>query len=181
MPEDATERPNGKARPAPEAAEARGAATPPAPSDAGPTVRQRPALKVKPLGSRGETPPAGVGLKAGSLFSAAGGRPNDVSEEAGPGPAKRIVLRPPEARSARILATYGPAPADQRAEREQVAAFGAAPGERCVSAGFILGVALIAVSMLGGIFIARLSRKVGELQQRVARLEASGPRAAVLP
>jgi hypothetical protein len=72
-------------------------------------------------------------------------------------------------------ATYRTAPHDEPASRwRQLAARITRDGTREISTGFVLGVALILVILIGGVWVARLSNRVSMLEQRLVRLE-QGP------
>ncbi len=136
----------------------------------GDEIEETPRLKPKPVGSRTEEEKAGPATRGGTLF----GTPNQDG------------TRPPEKLPKKIkfprrirdevrspYATYRPAPPDEAAEKQEVAAISGRPVEREVSAGFLLGIALIIVALIGGIMIVRLGKKVGVLEQRISRLESA--------
>jgi len=140
---------------------------------------QTPILKVKPLGSRAGGDGTGAAVRRGTLFQ------NDAEgqDETAAGLAeeadkrallKTIVSSPAPQPSVRSpYATYRPAPPDEAAEKEELAAVTGRKAEREVSAGFLLGVALIIVALLGGIAIVRLHKKVDSLERRLASIEGA--------
>lgn len=73
-------------------------------------------------------------------------------------------------------ATHRPPPNDETAEKAELAAAtgGVRPeakSDRRVSAGFVLGIALIAIALIGGIWLARLSNRMASLEERISALE----------
>ena len=52
--------------------------------------------------------------------------------------------------------------------------------ERTVSTGFLLGIALIVVVLVGGMWIGRLGKKVAALENRVNRIEGQQVHTAAL-
>lgn len=69
-------------------------------------------------------------------------------------------------------ATYRAAPADEPASKwSWLTGLFTRDGGREISTGFVLGVALVVVILIGGIWLARLGNKVGRLEQRLTQLE----------
>jgi len=145
-------------------------------------VNDRPSLKVKPRGSR-DGDPAPAEQRAEEPTQAAE-EPSGAEEpkpaeasgspaEKGPAkPRKKVSLPPREEVEARqAYATYRPAPAGKAGERKQLATVNRGAGEREISAGFVLGVALILVATIAGVLIMRLRARVGRLETRVQELE----------
>ncbi len=142
---------------------------------------ERPSLKAKPPGSRQEPARNAPQTRAGTLFNAS-------ADAAGEGDAAkkekpRSRKRSRKAKSPAVVpplgehypyATHRSAPPDEKAERRILAAVSGA-AERRVSTGFVLGIALVVVVLVGGIWLVRLGRKVRTLEARVARLEAPVP------
>ncbi len=123
---------------------------------------ERPALKVKQ-----------PSVKAGTLF-----QPEDDSADEGQArggesapeeEGKKIVMPPLEGRYP--YATHAPPPPDPEAERQNDKARAGASSEREISTGFVLGIALIVLSLVAGIFILGLRKKVRRLESRVEHLE----------
>ncbi|KPK65162.1 MAG: hypothetical protein AMK73_03765 [Planctomycetes bacterium SM23_32] len=164
-------------------------ADPEAPGDAGgPALRRpeediahRPHLKVKPIGSRGPVGEHKPTVRRGTLFHdrendaeraarepKAGGRKPDWTAP------KKIVLPSSDAPEVRFpFATHRPAPTDESAEEAELAAVTAPKAHREISTGFLLGLALLAIVLIGGVWLARLSGKVSALERRVSRAEAA--------
>lgn len=145
---------------------------------------RRPELKARPIGSRRKAGPAKPGVRGGTLFqgqSATEGGASTTAESAPErtAPVKRVVLPAQEGGEARYpFATYRPAPPDEKAEVEELAAVTGAKPAREVSTGFVLGIALIVVALLSGIFIVRLGKRVNSLEKRVSRLDSAEMRTA---
>ncbi len=152
---------------------------------------------MKPIGSRTAADAPKPSVRAGSLFDSspeaatgAGAAPAGDTAIAGaktlivePGsvvsqprehPPKKVSLQAPESReTGYAFATHRPAPASRKAERAELASVtGGKPG-REVSAGFVLGVAIIVITLVGGIMVARLGGKVKSLEARLGQLEAA--------
>ena len=137
-------------------------------------LKELPRLKPKPVGSRPEAEVSTPPVRAGTLFAVEHGKGVADSADAAREPSKKVVLRKIEEGAGRsVYATHRLAPPDERAEKEEVGAIGGRRSERTVSTGFLLGVALIVVVLLGGVFIVRLSKKVGALEKRVSHLETA--------
>jgi hypothetical protein len=146
----------------------------------------RPQLRVRPVGaeagrsSAGKARPAGPepqpALKSGTLFVA---RPDG---KRGAAQAPKAVV-PPIGEHPHATYRSGPAGASDGGQQPgEVAAGTGSPGgttERRVSTGFAIGLLVIAFALLGGIWIARLSGRVRQLESRVARME--GLRASPTP
>jgi len=100
---------------------------------------------------------------------------HDVSKEPEPAPdkkRKKVVLPSAHTAATRIpLASQRTAPASGQAQGAELATIRATPLERQYSTGFILGIAIVAVSLIAGIFIARLHKKTNRLESRLDRLE----------
>ncbi len=133
-------------------------------------IPDRPRLRVRSR-DQGEDEEATerASVRAGSLFKADGERSSAADREAEPPDRPKVVVPPLEGRYP--YATYGPAPEDEDEERRRLEAAGGSSPERRVSTGFVLGVALIVVVLVGGIWLARLGKKVSRLESRIARLE----------
>jgi hypothetical protein len=141
----------------------------------GEEIPDRPRLRPRRPGSGRDEAPSGPAKRAGTLYgeSGAGGDAEESSsagensdEDATP---RKVVMPPLEGRYP--YATYRSAPADEKAEKEELKAVSDSGAERRISTGFVLGIALVVVVLLGGIWLARLGNKVQSLQNRVARLE----------
>jgi len=148
-------------------------------------ITHRPRLRVRPIGSRVATEPPKPAVRAGTLSG-----PQVMPEEA-----KAPEVRQPEAQAAALppkkepvpqeggtarypYATYRTAPPDEKAEKAELAMVTGTKLQREVPTGLVLGVALIVIALLAGVFIVRLSKQVASLQRRVSRLEALRTRAA---
>ncbi|MHC5035096.1 MAG: hypothetical protein ACYTFZ_08675 [Planctomycetota bacterium] len=158
----------------------------------GQDIAHRPHLKVKPIGSRrggdddaADTPT----VKAGTLFagretseeSGTEGQGANAAADGSTGP-RRVVLPMPGMTELRFpYATYRSAPADEDAEKVELAALTGTRREKEVSAGFLLGVALIILMLAGGVLIGRLQKRVGSLESRLRILEDADMRTAALP
>jgi len=137
---------------------------------------QRPVLKAKPVGSRTDADAAKAAVRAGTLYAPdetpaapSGEQPDDERAMM-----KTIVMPPLEERDPRFLyATHRPPPPEEESAKPKAPRPSKPAEERQVSAGFLLGTALIVVVLVGGIWIARLSRKVTSLEQRISSLEGS--------
>jgi hypothetical protein len=162
----------------------------PALDEGGPALRRpeediahRPHLKVKPIGSRS---PAGAHrptVHKGTLVDADGAGADEGDQPARDWtPPNKVVLPTPGGEEVRFpFATHRPAPADEAAEEQELAAVTGTSTEREVSTGFLLGMALLVVVLIGGIWLVRLGRKVGSLERRLSRLEAAEVTTAQLP
>ncbi len=144
-------------------------------------IAHRPQMKVKPIGSRPGVEPATPRVRRGTLF-----RTREGDEDPAPAertkPPKKVILPPPHGAETRYpFATHRPAPPDEKAEVEELAAVTGVRPAREVSTGFVLGVALIVVVLLGGIIMVRLGKKVGSLEQRISRLETTELQTAAAP
>jgi len=85
---------------------------------------------------------------------------------------KTICLPPRKQRDAMLaFATHRDAPGNTSAERRQLAGVNGKTSERELSAGFVLGVVLIVLALVGGVLVAGLRSRVTSLEQRVASLE----------
>lgn len=139
-------------------------------------IEEMPRLKPKPVGSRTEHEKVRPPTRGGTLF----GQPH---QDEAPQPEKlpKKIMFPrrirEDARSP--YATHRPAPPDEEAEKQEVASITGRRPDREVSAGFLIGIALIVVVLVGGIMIARLGKKVGALEQRISRLESVQGGAAI--
>ncbi|MHC4593007.1 MAG: hypothetical protein ACYS8L_09985 [Planctomycetota bacterium] len=158
----------------------------------GQDIAHRPHLKVKPIGSRGGGDDDSADMptvKAGTLFagqeaSGESGAAQEGADSAADGGAatRRVILPMPGVAELRFpYATYRSAPADEDAEKVELAALTGTRREREVSAGFLLGVALIIVMLAGGVLIGRLQKRVGSLESRLRILEDADMRTAALP
>ncbi len=89
-------------------------------------------------------------------------------------PPKKVSLPAPESREVGYaFATHRPPPASRKAERAELASVtGGKPG-REVSAGFILGVGIIVITLVGGLMVARMGKRVRSLETRLGQLEAA--------
>jgi cobalamin biosynthesis Mg chelatase CobN len=155
---------------------------------------RRPRLRVKPVGSRDGSAPQQAQKRNGTLFEGdadAGPRAEEeASQGESPRPAqqtasddsdgeqaaepRKVVVPPLEGRYP--YATYRSAPSEDEAEEaEERKAPGRTGSEREISAGFLLGVALVVVVLVGGIWLARLQNKVGNLEARISQLEGPQP------
>lgn len=131
-------------------------------------------LKVRPQGSESGDG-AKSSVRAGTLFRGRGAAaPSAEGGEDGDQPAtpvRKVALPGNDPVEGRYpYATHGPAPADEKQERRELDAMAGRSGERQVSAGFLLGVALIAVTLLGAIWVGRLGRRVRTLERQVAAM-----------
>jgi len=133
-------------------------------------IEDMPRLKPKPVGSRTEEEKNRPSTRGGTLFGLEG---KDEAPSARKLPKKIMFPKRIGAEARSPYATYRPAPPDEEAERQEVAAISGRRPDREVSAGFLLGIALIVLTLVGGIMIARLGNKVGALEQRIARLESA--------
>lgn len=148
-------------------------------------IVNRPTLKVRTRDgdeSGDEAEPARPTVRLGTLVS---GPPDADAPKRGPianiAGAQTVVVPPAAEGEQRFAyATHRPPPPDEKAERRQLAALTGRKQDREVSTGFVLGIALIVVVLLGGILIARLSNRVQVLEQKIVRLEG-GVRTAELP
>ena len=137
-------------------------------------VKPRPRLKPKPVGSRPEAEASTPPVRAGTLFGVEHGEEVADSADEAREPSKKVVLRKIEEGAGRsVYATHRSPPPDERAEKQEVGAIAGRRSERTVSIGFLLGVALIVVVLLGGVSIVGLSKKVGALEKRVSHLETA--------
>ncbi|MCD6416695.1 MAG: LapA family protein [Planctomycetes bacterium] len=93
-------------------------------------------------------------------------------ESTGQGGAKIVM---PELDERYPYATYRSAPPGEEAEMEELAAIAGVKRGREVSAGFLLGVALIIVALVGGLWMGRLQKKITSLENRLSQLEEPGP------
>jgi len=141
-------------------------------------IPNRPRLKPKPVGSRQDVAAAGPVLKGGTLVD--GPEPSAPGGEAPqPGPPKKVALPRVQDPAALAYGTYRSAPHKATASQNAPATAPRPDEERRVSTGFVLGIALIVVVLLGGIWLARLSTRTRSLESRIAKLEAAAP--AALP
>ena len=155
-------------------------------------IRNRPRLKVKPIGSRTAADKPTLTVRAKTAPDTADEEPPNPSagtdEEAGvPAPsavlpvapvvgppAKKVSLPDPDERqSGYAFATHRPAPPDRKSERAELAAVTGGKAGRQVSTGFVLGVALIVATLIGGVMVARLGKRVRTLEARIAAIEAA--------
>lgn len=155
---------------------------------------RRPRLRVKPVGSRDGSAPQQAQKRNGTLFEGDADAEPPAEEEApqgeSPRPAqptasdegdgeqaaqpRKVVVPPLEGRYP--YATYRSAPPEGEAEEVDEGKPSARAGsEREISAGFLLGVALVVIVLVGGIWLARLQNKVGNLEARISRLEDPSP------
>ncbi len=106
------------------------------------------------------------------------------AEEAATADAPRKVSRLPRIdpnRDPSLYATHRPAPPDETAERAQLAAAtGRVAKGREISAGFLIGVALIVLALVGAVTIVRLEKHVRRLESRISALEQVQPQTAAL-
>ncbi len=80
-----------------------------------------------------------------------------------------------------VFATHAPPPADEAGEKANLATVtGRKAKERELSAGFLIGVALIVLTLVGGVVIVRLEKHVQRLESRISVLEHSQPQTAAL-
>ncbi len=129
-------------------------------------------LKVRPrrTESDDEVKPA---VRAGTLYQKQdGARPEaeDAAEKPS-APVRKVALPgngPVDGRYP--YATHGPAPADEKEEKRELDVIAGRSSERQVSAGFLLGIALIAIALGGAVWIGRLGRRVRSLERQVASL-----------
>ncbi|MFO8006584.1 MAG: hypothetical protein R6V05_02495 [Candidatus Brocadiia bacterium] len=134
-------------------------------------IPDRPRLRVRSRDqAEGEEAAERPAVRAGSLFKADGeGEGKGEEGEAEPTERPKVVVPPLEGRYP--YATYRSAPEDEEAEQRRLEAAGGTSTERRVSTGFVLGVALVVVVLVGGIWLAHLGKKVGRLESRITRLE----------
>jgi hypothetical protein len=150
-------------------------------------IANRPQLKVRPIGSRPGTDSPKPTVRGGTLFRSADKPPDARASEAKPTDAvredaapRKAAPAPQETAEVRFpYATHRPAPPDEKAEKAELAALTGAKAEREIPTGLVLGLALIVVALVGGVFTVRLSKKVGALEQRLTRLERPEARATV--
>ncbi len=156
---------------------------------------RRPRLRVKPVGSRDGAAARQARKRNGTLFegeadsttsteetTAQGdaARPEQPSpaEESAPdedAPKDKKVVVPPLQRQY-PYATYRSAPTDPEDEAPEQKQASAKPfAEREISTGFLLGVALVVVVLVGGIWVARLQNRVAGLEARISQLEGPPP------
>jgi len=148
-------------------------------------IAHRPHLKVRPIGSR-PADPGKPAVRGGTLFRAqpkpeATPEPEALAESQDQPAAKKVALPAPEETEARYAyATHRPPPADAKAEKEVLAALTGTKPEREVPTALVLGVALIVVALLSGVFIVRLTQKVGAIERRMNALEGPARRAVTV-
>ena len=94
--------------------------------------------------------------------------------------AKTLVMPPAPEPGRNPFATHGPPPPDEKAEEAELAALTDRKAERTVSTGFLLGVGLIVVVLVGGIWLSRLGDKVTALENRLNRIEGLQVQTAAL-
>jgi len=143
----------------------------------------RPVLKAKPVGSRLEGDSAHPSVRAGTLYSPEGAaRPAGIQSDGednlkAKAMLRTIVMPPPDEHDPRYLyATHRPPPSDDSADKEEVAVrTGATPQTRS-SAGFLWGIALVILLLMGTVFVG-LSMKIRGLERRISRLETGTPAA----
>jgi len=144
---------------------------------------KRPRLKVK--GGRGRNGDAGAAQPsdAAAPNDADSNRTDEAKERAeagqaaepsdGPKTVKRVSLPTPQELASRYaFATYRSAPSEEGDGQGHSGGTGAPASERELSTGFVLGVALVVVVLVGGIWLARMGRRVGRLEKRVEALES---------
>ena len=152
----------------------------------GDDIPNRPHLRVK-----ARTPAGGdVAESAASLRritsrseapAPADAKPEDVPEaEMAIREAKTLVMPPAPEASRNPFATHGPPPPDEKAEEAELAALTNRKSERTYSTGFILGIALVVVVVIGGVWLARLGKKVANLESRLSRIEGHQVQTAAL-
>ena len=145
-------------------------------------IPRKPQLKVRPIGSPKEADAPAPAVRGGTLFESqkpSGAEP--AADAEGAPAARRVSLPPRDEQDVRYpYATHRPAPPDEKAEKKELAAVTGRKPEREFSTGFVLGVALIVVVLVGGVLVARLQKKVGALEQRVSRMEGQNARTAAL-
>ncbi len=175
-------------------------------------IADRPQLKVKPISRQEpgeEADPAAADAAAASeaVAQAATIIVEPPEAEAAPElPAEQPPAEQPEAEQApmteaprklaklpridpnrgpSIFATHAPPPPDEAAEKAQLATVtGRKAKEREMSAGFLLGVALIVLTLVGGVIVVRLEKHVQRLENRISTLEQghdSAPALSRLP
>jgi hypothetical protein len=166
-------------------------------------IADRPQLKVKPL-IRQEAPdttdeaaatPASVAAAATVVAEPEAPAVPDAPELQAPAelpdagqpslaePPKKVTRLPriDPNRDPALYATHRPAPPDEAAEKAHlVAVTGQRAVERQVSSGFLIGVALIVVVLIGGVLLARMGKHVQRLDSRVSALEQSRTPASAL-
>ncbi len=158
------------------------------PSDAGPDAEDRPRLRAKPVGTaEGEAEAAEAaeaGKRAGTLFEESDGNApkarsrDEAADKSEAGPSKVV---PPL--KDYPYATHRPAPRTGEEQEEKGAKQPSSPapeasgeeseadGELEVSPGFLLGVALVIVVLVGGLWLAHLQGEVNALQSRLEAVE----------
>ena len=146
-------------------------------------IPHKPQLKVRPIGSAKEADAPAPAVRGGTLFESQKPSGAEPAADAEGQPAPRHVSLPPrdEQDVRHAYATHRPAPPDEKAEKEELAAVTGHKPEREFSTGLVLGAALILAVLVGGILIARLQKKVGALEQRISRVEGQNVRTAALP
>jgi hypothetical protein len=149
-------------------------------------ITNRPRLKVKPVGNRTGDKRQGPKLRRGTPAAPRGEPPADSSAEEKTEQDKpaKVVLRPRQGTEENRYpyATYREAPQDEAEEEQELAAVSGETAAPEISTGFLLGLALIGVVLVGGILIARLGNKVASLERRVAAMEQQAtPQTAQMP
>jgi len=163
-------------------------------------IAEKPRLIVKPVGSRQESTEAKPGLRAGTLYAAEGepapeappsaepvaeaqaeAQAAEPAEQETPRPSGKLPRIEPN-RKPLLYATHRPPPKDEKEEQEQLAAItGRQAEQREVSAGFLLGVALIVVVLIGGIMLSRVQKRLRRLEARISLLERGNTVTAEAP
>lgn len=124
-------------------------------------IAGRPRLKVK-------RPPKAAGGERGEEEPAAQS-PEDGTEQDSDAQQELPRIDPDKGPSP--YATHRPPPQDENAEKAELEAVNGEEQAREISSGFLLGIALIVVALIGGILIARMQGKIGALERRVQNLE----------
>ncbi len=160
-------------------------------------IADRPQLKVKPLSREGDAEEAPeteaeAPTQAATVIveppeaDAAPLTPAEMPpvDEAPMDEAPRRVSKLPRIepnREPSLYATHRPAPPDQAAEKAQLAAAcGGKAREREISAGFLIGVAMIVLALIGAVVVVRLEKHVQRLESRISALEQVQPQTAAL-
>lgn len=169
--EDIAHRPVLKVRPM----GSRAAAEPPKPAPrrgAMPSAQDRPE-EVKPAVPKQPVPVVAEPVPLKKVEAAAEPPPAKRAEApVAPVAPKKVELTAQEETGTRYpYATYRSAPPDEKAEKRELAALTGAKAEREISTGLVLGLALIVLALLCGVFIVGLGKRVRALERRVSRLE----------
>ncbi|NLW49278.1 MAG: hypothetical protein GXY85_00345 [Candidatus Brocadiaceae bacterium] len=159
-----------------------------APPTAVPTIRRpgeeianRPQLRVKTRAEDGEASDQPAPLRRVAPITTVAPPADAQKQPDAEERTRTVVLAPPPAPNGRNpFATHGPPPTDEEAARAELAVFGSGLPERRFSTGFVLGVALVVVVLVGGIWLSRLGNRVAMLENRLNRVEGIPVQTAAL-